>query len=108
MEALLNTLAVLLPNLPLYLVWIVGLVLAVMYRRRDQRVAILTAVALTLFLAVSLCTNVVSSAVPSLTLSQGWSTQSISMIFAVTGILGALIAAGAWIMILVAIFSGRD
>lgn len=106
METILQTLAVLLPSLPLYLVWIVGIVLAVIYRRRDQRVAILAAVALLLFLALDIGDRVMTIAVP--TLMQGRGFETVSLLLTATNIVSTLVSAGAWIMVLVAIFAGRD
>ncbi len=108
MELIMQTLVVLLPRVPLYLIWIVGIVLAVIYRRRDRRVTLLTAVALTLFLAIDLCNLVVTSTAPSLLQNPDLSFRDVSLVLGITNLASVLIGAGAWIIILVAIFSGRD
>lgn len=106
MDFAIPLLTTLLPALPLYLIWIVGIVLAVIYRGRDRRVTILTAVALLLFLALDIGGRVMTIATP--TLMQGQGVETVSMLLAATNILSTLVSAGAWIMVLVAIFAGRD
>lgn len=106
MEFAIPLLTTLIPALPLYLIWIVGIVLAVIHRGRDRRVAILTAVALLLFLALDIGNRVMTIAAP--TLMQERSFETVSMLLAAMNILSTLVSAGAWIMVLVAIFAGRD
>lgn len=106
MEFAIPLLTTLIPALPLYLIWIVGIVLAVIYRRRDRRAAILTAVALLLFLALDIGSRVMTIAAPTLMREGG--VETVSMLLSATNIFSTLVSAGAWIMVLVAIFAGRD
>jgi hypothetical protein len=92
-----------LPQIPLLAVWLVGLVFALVRRRRHSRVSLLAAVGLVIFIGRAALVPVASyvalrraSDAAELGLSQG-----------IIGIVSALVATAGWMLILIAVFGWR-
>lgn len=108
MEMLVTTLTALLPNIPLYIIWLAGIGLAINLRRKDGRVAAFAAGGLTLLLAQSLCAAVYNINLPIWLSNNGGSAQTIGLVFAALGFFNACVSSVSWILILIALFSDRD
>lgn len=107
MEMLVATLSSLLVQLPIILVWIVGLVLALIYRQRHPKVSALAFISI-LGLFIMLVISTYTSVWLSLGLhSQGISPSQIGITLAVRGIVTSLISTVFWALLIAAIFIGR-
>lgn len=98
----------LIPSIPLFIIWIAGIVLAVNLRRRDGRVAVFAASGLMLFIAQSLCGAIANTSIQFLMRDASFSTSNIGLMFSALSVVNACIAGGAWVLILLAIFTGRQ
>lgn len=92
---------------PRLVIWSVGLAMAVRRRRTHRKPAFLTAIALTGFIVTTLLATTVQMAVIAGMDSGRFAGGSISWVFAAIGVFYAVMDAGCWILILMAIFSGR-
>jgi len=108
MDFIITTLGGLLPNIPLYIIWITGIVLATNLRRSDGRITAFAAGGLMLVLANNLCLSVVNANLPLWLSNSGGSVANLSFVYGLTSVMNACIASVAWILILLAIFTGRD
>lgn len=101
-------LAQLLPSIPLFIIWIAGIVLAVNLRRRDGRVAVFAASGLMLFIAQSLCGAIANTSLQFWIMDAGASASNIGLMFGALSVVNACVAGVAWVLILLAIFTGRS
>jgi hypothetical protein len=92
---------------PLIVVWLVGMVLALMWWQRAPRVAAVTCAACAVFMADALIGSFVSVALPSMLLQRGQGPSQLGFAFAAIGIIRSLLHTALWCGILFAIFSGR-
>lgn len=107
---MINTIPVLTTYLlrsPLYLVWLVGIILAIALWSRHPKVSLLTTVALSVLLLASLFGTYIDIRLPLLLHSHGMSTSRLSLLISALSFLRALLHAGAWILLLWAIFGWR-
>ncbi len=96
---------VILVQLPLYLVWLVGIILAIAFWRRHPRVSLLTIIALVLFLLEGISGLAFTLATPFLV------RGAIANYMALNGILSVvqgIVSLIAWIILLVALFGWRQ
>jgi hypothetical protein len=103
-----TALAQLIPSIPLFIIWIAGIVLAINLRRRDGRVAVFAASGLMLFIAQSLCGAIANTSIQFLMRDANVTASNIGLMFSVLSVVNACIAGGAWVLILLAIFTGRQ
>jgi hypothetical protein len=108
MEALIPTLSAIAVSTPLILVWVIGIVLAFSRWQRHPRVSQFTLIACAAMIANIVVGRFLTIGLPITMRDSGWTTSQIGLIYAAIGIVSALIAAAAWIMILCAIFGWRD
>lgn len=94
-------------ELPVYLVWLIGIILAVIYWQRQPRVALLTLIALVLFFADSLVGGFLSVRLPLMLREQRVGIRLVTLFAAVRGIVQVLVSVVAWGLVLAAIFGGR-
>jgi hypothetical protein len=94
-------------QVPLMLVWLVGMVLALTWWQRAPKVAAVTCVACALFLVDTLIGSVLSATLPAMLIERGQSTSQIGVAFAVIGTIRSLLHTVLWCGVLFAIFSGR-
>jgi hypothetical protein len=92
---------------PLLLVWIAGIVLAVLHWQRYPKIALATSIACTLFILDALVGTFISLWLPSFLVEQGQSATQIGTAFAFVGSIRSLLHALLWAAVLFAIFSGR-
>lgn len=106
-DTILPTLVSYLMQLPIFLVWLVGFVLAFVYWGRYPRVSLLTLIGLTIFLIETLANTYLSLWLPIMLSQRGITTAQIGVILTGKGIVTALVDAIGWGLIVAAIFSGR-
>ena len=97
-----------LPQLPLFLVWLVGIVLAVTRWQRHPKVSMLALIALVLTLLETIISNFLSIWLPIMLTEQGTSATQIGTIFGIWRFIASLVGAVIWGLVLAAIFRWRD
>ena len=107
MEYLIPTLTSLATSIPLFLVWLIGIAVALSRWRRHPRVSLFAAIAFAVMIGSTIILRVVYMLGPLMMRERDWTTSEIGTIFAVIGIVSALINAAAWALILSAIFGWR-
>jgi hypothetical protein len=108
MERLIPTLTVYLTQLPVILVWLIGLVLALVYWRRHPTVSLLAIIAIVGFLVTSLVGTYLSVWLPLTLQERGWSIGRIGILMTARGVIGSLISAVLWALLLAAVFGWRN
>lgn len=94
-------------QVPLLLVWLVGIVLALLWWQRAPKVALVTCVACGLFLLDALIGTAIVVALPNMLSERGQSAVQIGTAFGLVGMVRSLLHAALWVAVLFAIFSGR-
>lgn len=94
-------------HIPTLLVWIAGAVLAIMHWRKYPQVSMFTLIALGIFLVLILGGSALSVWLPVTMMRDGMAASSLGIVLTISGCIQSLIAAGAWGLILAAIFKGR-
>lgn len=90
-----------LAQIPIYIVWIIALIIALSRWREQPRVARLTTLALSIFLVRGLLYPIIQY----LILRGGMAVVRIGFLNGILGIGSSLIAALAWVLLLIALFS---
>ena len=106
-DMILPTLASLLIQSPILLVWLAGFILALVYWRRHPRASLFTVIALVIFLVETLVDTYLNLWLPLMLSERGMGAVQLGQIYMIKGILTAIIGAVAWGLIVAAIFSGR-
>ena len=107
-ELILPTLSSCLAQSPIFLVWIVGIVLALVRRQRHRPVSFVTLVAIALLFVEALIGTYTSIQLPMLMVQNGWSASEIGIFLTVKGFVQALVAAAGFGLLLMAIFGWRN
>ncbi len=107
MDKFLPTLTSLLIQLPLFLVWLVAWILALVFWRRHPKVSLLTVRALTGFLILSVVSTYLNLWLPLDLRDRGMSVSQIGVFLSVKGIVITLIETGLWTLIVIALFGWR-
>ena len=97
----------LLPNTPLYLVWIIGLILSIIYRRRHSKVSLLTFISLSMFVVASLVDGFLGIWLPVNFYNNSFDTREIGKISMSINVIMSIVSSVAWSLIIIAIFSLR-
>jgi hypothetical protein len=100
-------LAQLLVQVPVYLVWLAGIVLAINYRHRYPRASLFTLIALLIFFVRSIIGTFLSIWLPLMLHSRGLNASGIGVLLLGNNVISALVAALAWGLLIAAIFSRR-
>ncbi|HEX8221888.1 MAG TPA: hypothetical protein VF914_22050 [Chloroflexia bacterium] len=100
------TLSTYVAQLPVLAVWVVGIVLALTNRHKQPRLSSLVLISLGTFLVLSLLGTFLSIWLP-VTFNRSWSGEQLGLALFILGLVHSFIAAGAWIVLLVALFRGR-
>ncbi len=95
-------------HIPTILVWIAGAVLALMRWRKYPQVSMFTLAALGIFLVLTIAGSILSIWLPVTLMRGDTDSGRMGIILAGSGCVQSLIAAGAWGLILAAIFKGRS
>jgi hypothetical protein len=107
MEKLVPALSILLVQLPVILVWLVGLVLSLIYWQRHPKVSRLALIALIGFLIIEVIGSYVSIWLPLTLHERGLAASQIGIILFVRGIFSSLVSAILWGLLVAAIFGWR-
>jgi hypothetical protein len=109
MNTIIPSLSVLLIQLPVLLVWLVGLVLAIVYWKRHPRVSLLALIGLAGLFIANVLGSLVSLWLPLIVEQTGLpgGMQQYALINAIRTIAGSLISAVFWVLVIAAIFGGR-
>lgn len=102
-----QTFSVYLTQLPVYLVWIVGILLAIINWRRHPRAAQLTLAALFIFFMTSIGGTAISSWLPFTLHARGMAARQMGIVSAIINIIRALFNAFAFGILFAAIFGWR-
>ena len=97
----------LLPSLPLYLIWIIGLVLSIVHWKKHSRVSLFTFISLSILLVLSLISVFLELWLPINAFNEGFSAREIGIIWMRIKVIASVISSIAWSMLFVAIFGGR-
>jgi hypothetical protein len=108
METLIRTLSALTASTPLFIVWLIGVALALSRWRRHPQVSLFALIACVVMIVNQVGVIFLYTWLSQLTLDQDWWADNMSSIFAAIRIVSALIDAAAGAMILCAIFGWRD
>jgi len=92
---------------PMLLAYVVGTILALVFWRRCPLPAKLTLLGLMLLLITSLVQSFLVSYFVQARVNFDWSHQTVGLLMSVTGLVGSLIRAAAFSLILIAVFIGR-
>ena len=92
---------------PMFLVYLAGLILALVYLGRHPAAAGLTLAACGLLLVTALGVSIAQASLIEMRESQGWDLQKYGMVMSGIGFGGSLVRALALAMLLVAVFVGR-
>jgi hypothetical protein len=108
MVEILGTLSVYLIQLPVVLVWLVGVILSLFYWQRHPQVSLWTLIAIVVLFAESFVSTYLNIWLPIKLHSAGWTSSQLALIYPVMGGIESLIRAVAWGFLLAAIFRGRN
>jgi hypothetical protein len=100
-------LSILATNIPIYLIWVVGFILAVIRWRRHPEVSSLVLFALLVLFTLSIASAMQSMLPIYLTQELDYSYTQVSMLIGGIGIVQIILSAGAWIAVIVALFGWR-
>jgi hypothetical protein len=107
MEYVGSSLAVLMTRIPVFLTWLAGIVLAIIFWKKHPRVSLLITIGLGLMLVNSVVGTLVSVWMPFALQERGMSIMQIGSLLSVWGVASSLINAAIWVLLLVAIFGWR-
>ena len=108
MEALIPTLGAIAVSTPIIIVWVIAIVLALLRWQRHPRVSQFVIIACAVMIVNLVVSRFITIWLPITMRDRGWTMSQIGLIFSAIGIVSALIAAAAWVMILCAIFGWRE
>ncbi|MBN2007176.1 MAG: hypothetical protein JXA21_27745 [Anaerolineae bacterium] len=94
-------------QMPLYLIWAVGIILALKYWDTYPKTALLTVVALAIFFVQALVSNVLNVWLPQKALSKEMSAKQVSSVVSARGIVSLIVSTIAWGLLIAAIFVER-
>jgi hypothetical protein len=95
------------PQLPVYLALLAGIVLALVFWRRHPTVSLLGVIAFVLLLIVGVVGTFLSAYLPITLQRQGLRAADIGYTIGIINLVASVVAAGAWAALLVAFFIGR-
>ncbi len=98
----------LLIHAPVFLVWLVAAILALARPTLPRRAAHLLVGGLAAHLFLSVAGTVVSFALPYKLMQGGASPATVGLYSAVWGIVLSVVSAAAWVLVLLAVFAGRE
>ena len=101
-------LSALLAQTPLYLIYLVGIVVAVIYLKKYPKIALYTIASISISLIAGISLTIVQALLPSYLVRQGKDLKSTGYYFFALGIISTLVHVVAFGLLLLAIFSGRS
>jgi hypothetical protein len=107
-DVILPTLSTYLFQLPLFLVWLAGIILAIMRWQRHPRVSLLVLIALILILIETIINSFLGIWIPLMLSQQGATPGQMGTILAIWRLFASILGAVTWGLVLVAVFGWRD
>lgn len=98
----------LLIQLPLLIVWIIGIIVALVRWSKHPRVSLVALIGLAVLFVIALVGGLLTPWLQMTLMRNGMSGSRVGLLSGIVGIVLSLIRAGAWGLILVAIFSKRE
>jgi hypothetical protein len=102
------TLTVLATSTPIYIVWLVGLILAIVNWKKMPKASLLTIIAIVILFLAGVAGQVFSLNYPIMANDSGLSYAKIGLVMAIVGIANVLLTTACWGMLLAAIFGRRN
>ena len=99
-----NSLTQLMSTLPLMIAWLVGIVIAIVRWKKNPKASLLTLLALVVLMGVHIVLTVFNTSFHSIATINGMNPMTVRTISIVVQVLLSLVNAGAWVMLLAAIF----
>ena len=93
-------------HLPTLLVWVIGLLVAIISWSKHPKISLLTTIALSGFIALAMINAFLTGWLPTI-FARGMSPAQLGTIFAAMNLCTSIISAGLWGIVLFAIFSPR-
>ena len=106
-ETIFSTLSSFLAQAPMFLVWLAGLVVAIIRWQRHPRVSLLALIGLSLLLLETFIGTIMNIQLPVLFSGWGWGAAEIGTFFIIKGFIQAVVAAIGFGLLLVALFGWR-
>jgi hypothetical protein len=100
--------SVLIVQIPLILVWLVGIIIAIARWKKHPRISLLSVIAITGLLFLSIAGNYLGMWLPVMLRANNWNISRIGVINTAVGFVRSLLSAILWGLILAAIFSKRN
>ena len=97
-----------LTRMPLYLVWLVGIILGLIYWRRHPRISALATIAFGGLFAAMLFNPVGGPWGSPWAFGSRWTGSQMNFMLVFGGLFSTLLSTAAWVLILLAIFGGRQ
>ena len=94
-------------QLPLYIVWLAGMVLALVFWRKHPAVSLLAFLGFALLLVTTVIGTFLGAYLPMSLREQGMTGVQVNRVVGITNLIVIFVAAGAWVLIVVALFVGR-
>ncbi len=107
-QVLVMAMSQMLPRLPLFVAWIVAVLLAVLRWKQHPRVSMLVVAAVAVLALETIVNAFVVTSMPMMMRSSGTSLASMGVFMAVYSTVSNVIAAGAWGMMIAAAFGWRS
>jgi hypothetical protein len=107
-EMLLPTLSTYLIQCPLFLIWLAGIVLAVIRWRKHPRVSLLAVIALVIIFIETIINTSLGMWLPLMLTEQGMNSNQVGTILSVWRCISSLVGLVIWGLLLAAIFGWRD
>lgn len=101
-------LGVLARQIPTFLVYLVGLILALVWMRKHPKVSVFFIIAIVILFLNSVTLLWINLWLPAYWRTQGSPIADMYFFLTIVGVVGDLIRAGAFVLILLAVFSGRS
>jgi len=105
---LLSILSSLAINIPLYIVWIITIIIAVINKKDYPKVSLLTITAVSIILIMTAGSSLTSAILPHMYMKYGFSNSYMGSVLFIINIFRTFISALAWALMVVAIFGWRN
>lgn len=106
-DSVFSVLSYFLAEVPIILVWLAGIVVALLRWQRHPRVSLLTLIALIIFLFNLIIGGILNVQIPLILSEGGWSAGNIGTFFLIKGFIQAVVAALGFGLLLFALFGWR-
>jgi hypothetical protein len=106
--AMTNILSVLAINIPVYLVWIIAFIIAIVNIKNYPKVSLLTITSVIILFIVNVLSSIFTCLMPLIYKDYGWSTATVGLIMGTINITRSFVTALAWALIIGAIFGWRN